>query len=114
MSPLEGGENELEQERFHDQELAQEIGARKRAVAERSIKLTAVLLASRKMLGSYSRPHFGIMSLNPRNRRSRTGCSPDLHPPTEWPRLTSRPLRSQSGHQRRVARIRQEVGDSFL
>jgi len=53
MSPLEGGERELEQERYHDQELAQEIGARKRTVAERSIKLTAVLLASRRMLGSY-------------------------------------------------------------
>ena len=55
MSPLEGREREIEQERSYDQELAQDIGVRKRAVAERGIKLTAVLLASRRMLGSYPR-----------------------------------------------------------
>jgi len=64
MSPLEGRERELEQEKFYDQELAQEIGTRKRAVAERSIKLTAVLLASRRMLGSYPCT-LEITSLNP-------------------------------------------------
>jgi hypothetical protein len=41
----------MEEERFHDQELAAELSARKRALAERGIKLTAVLLASRKLLG---------------------------------------------------------------
>lgn len=65
MSPLEGRERELEQEKFHDQELAQEIGARKRTAAERSIKLTAVLLASRRMLGSYP-------------------CTPSNHEPEPW------------------------------
>jgi len=41
----------MEEERFHDQELATELSTRKRALAERGIKLTAVLLASRKLLG---------------------------------------------------------------
>lgn len=84
MSPLEGRERELEQERFYDQELAQEIGARKRAVAERGIKLTAVLLASRKMLGSYPIASSKETSLNPGYRRSRVGLSPDVHSSTKW------------------------------
>jgi hypothetical protein len=65
MSPLEGREREIEQERFNDQELAQEIGARKRVVAERGIKLTVVLLASRRMLGRYPTTFLEITSLNP-------------------------------------------------
>jgi len=113
MSPLEGREREQEQERFYDQELAQDIGARKRAVAERGIKLTAVLLASRGMLGSHLWPPFGITRLNPGYRRPRPGRSPDLHSPTKWARLTSRPLRSQSCQQCRAAGIRQEVGICF-
>jgi hypothetical protein len=52
LSPLEGREQEMEEERFHDQELATELTSRKRALAERGIKLTAVLLASRKLLGN--------------------------------------------------------------
>lgn len=51
LSPLEGREQEMEEERFHDQELAVELSTRKRTLAERGIKLTAVLLASRKLLG---------------------------------------------------------------
>jgi hypothetical protein len=51
MSPLDSREKETEQERFYDQELATELSARKRSLAERGIKLTAVLLASRRMLG---------------------------------------------------------------
>lgn len=51
LSPLEGRrEQEVEEERFHDQELATELSTRKRALAERGIKLTAVLLASRRLL----------------------------------------------------------------
>lgn len=50
LSPLEGREKELEEERSHDQELANELASRKRALAERGIKLTAVLLASRRLL----------------------------------------------------------------
>ena len=53
LSPLEGRrEHEIEEERFHDQELAAELSTRKRALAERGIKLTAVLLASRRLLGT--------------------------------------------------------------
>lgn len=51
LSPLEGRESELEEERFNDQELAAELSARKKTLAERGIKLTAVLLASRRLLG---------------------------------------------------------------
>ncbi|PVF96750.1 hypothetical protein CPB86DRAFT_736228 [Serendipita vermifera] len=50
LSPLEGRDREMEQERLHDQELANELQARKRALADRGIKLTAVLLASRRLL----------------------------------------------------------------
>jgi hypothetical protein len=51
LSPLEGRDREMEQERLHDQELANELSGRKRALADRGIKLTAVLLASRRLLG---------------------------------------------------------------
>ncbi|KAG8758578.1 hypothetical protein FRC14_007889 [Serendipita sp. 396] len=50
LSPLEGREQEMEEERKHDQELATELSQRKRTLAERGIKLTAVLLASRRLL----------------------------------------------------------------
>ncbi|KAG8829043.1 hypothetical protein FRC17_007182 [Serendipita sp. 399] len=50
LSPLEGREQEMEEERKHDQELAAELSQRKRTLSERGIKLTAVLLASRKLL----------------------------------------------------------------
>lgn len=43
----------LEEERRRDQELAQEIAARKRSTNERNVKLTVVLIASRKLLGKY-------------------------------------------------------------
>lgn len=52
QSPLEGkDESAKEEERRKDAELAAEIGARKKVTGERGIKLTVVLLASRKMLG---------------------------------------------------------------
>ena len=41
------------QEKRRDTELAAEIAQRKKATNERSIKLTAVLMASRKMLGAF-------------------------------------------------------------
>ncbi|KAG8874127.1 hypothetical protein FRB97_006117 [Tulasnella sp. 331] len=52
ISPLEGkDEAAKEEERKQDADLAAEIGSRKKSCADRGIKLTAVLLASRKMLG---------------------------------------------------------------
>jgi hypothetical protein len=54
-SPLEGIENaqrEREQEeRRRDTELAAEVALRKKTTSERGIKLTVVLISSRKMLG---------------------------------------------------------------
>ncbi|KAG9036541.1 hypothetical protein FRB95_008596 [Tulasnella sp. JGI-2019a] len=51
LSPLEGkDESAKEEERKQDSDLAIEIGTRKKSCADRGIKLTAVLLASRKML----------------------------------------------------------------
>lgn len=41
------------EERRRDTELAQEIAQRKKSTNERSIKLTVVLMASRRMLGIY-------------------------------------------------------------
>lgn len=41
------------EERRRDTELAQEIAQRKKSTNERSIKLTVVLMASRRMLGTY-------------------------------------------------------------
>ncbi|KAH7102159.1 Foie gras liver health family 1-domain-containing protein [Auriculariales sp. MPI-PUGE-AT-0066] len=50
-SPLEGhSAQDREEERRHDMELANEIASRKKAATERGIKLTCVLLASRRML----------------------------------------------------------------
>lgn len=51
-SPLEGANHsERDEERRRDAELAAEIGARKKTTSERGIKLTVVLMASRRMLG---------------------------------------------------------------
>ena len=60
-SPLEVQHNaERDEERKRDAELASEISARKKTTSERGIKLTVVLMASRRMLGAnkcnYSRP----------------------------------------------------------
>lgn len=52
-SPLEGRDDSLkEEEKRRDADLAAEIGARKKVTGERGIKLTVVLLASRRMLGA--------------------------------------------------------------
>lgn len=52
-SPLEAKDETVkEEERSRDADLAAEIGARKKSCTERGIKLTVVLLASRKMLGA--------------------------------------------------------------
>ena len=54
--PLQPGQEERErdaEERKKDAELAAEIGQRKKSTNERNIKLTAVLMASRRMLGLY-------------------------------------------------------------
>lgn len=61
-SPLEAKDDSVkEDERRHDAELAAEIGLRKKACTERAIKLTVVLLASRKMLGRCShRVNFAV------------------------------------------------------
>jgi hypothetical protein len=53
-SPLEPRlDAEAGEERQRDTELAMEIAARKRSTVERGIKLTVVLLASRRALGEY-------------------------------------------------------------
>ncbi|EJD46843.1 hypothetical protein AURDEDRAFT_86850 [Auricularia subglabra TFB-10046 SS5] len=50
-SPLEGHDNQdREEERRHDMDLANEIATRKKSAMERGIKLTVVLMASRRML----------------------------------------------------------------
>ena len=52
--PLQPGQDEREreaEERKRDGELAAEIAQRKKTTNERNIKLTAVLMASRRMLG---------------------------------------------------------------
>lgn len=53
-SPLEGYETEksrMEEERRRDAELAAEIALRKKGTNERNVKLTVVLMASRRLLG---------------------------------------------------------------
>lgn len=51
-SPLEGqNHGDRDDERRRDTDLAAEISARKKLTAERGIKLTVVLMASRRMLG---------------------------------------------------------------
>jgi len=51
-SPLDVQENaHRDEEKRRDTDLAAEIGTRKKATGERGIKLTVVLLASRRMLG---------------------------------------------------------------
>lgn len=53
--PLQPGQDEKErevEERKRDTELAAEIAQRKKTTNERNIKLTAVLIASRRMLGA--------------------------------------------------------------
>lgn len=62
-SPLEGrDESSKEKERQRDAELAAEIGARKKITSERGIKLTVVLLASRRMLGGWFRAVMSVES----------------------------------------------------
>ena len=54
--PLQQGQDDREreaEERRRDTELATEIAQRKKTTSERNIKLTAVLMASRKMLGAH-------------------------------------------------------------
>jgi hypothetical protein len=61
-SPLEGtggleGEKErAEEEHRRDVELAKEIANRKRGTSERGVKLTVVLMASRRLLGAFPIP----------------------------------------------------------
>lgn len=56
-SPLEGHDTQdREEERRHDMDLAAEIASRKKAALERGIKLTVVLIASRRMLGACFKP----------------------------------------------------------
>ena len=51
-SPLDPRDvSEKEEEKRKDSELSAEIAARKKTTSERNIKLTVVLLASRRMLG---------------------------------------------------------------
>lgn len=52
-SPLEGSNhNERDEERRRDAELSADLSARKKMTTERGIKLTVVLMASRRMLGT--------------------------------------------------------------
>jgi hypothetical protein len=69
-SPLEVQHNaERDEERKRDTELASEISARKKTTSERGIKLTVVLMASRRMLGediyNHSRPSLTQYSDDP-------------------------------------------------
>lgn len=53
VSPLEPRSNiDKEEEKRRDTELAAEIALRKRSTVERNIKLTVVLIASRRLLGT--------------------------------------------------------------
>ena len=73
-----------DEERRKDAELAAEISLRKKSTNERGIKLTAVLMASRRMLGSSHvlvTPH---SSLNVRSRRPHSRCPSYLHPAAKW------------------------------
>jgi hypothetical protein len=64
-----------EEERKRDADISAEIAQRKKATSERGIKLTVVLLASRRMLGR-SLPHSPLSPCHVRQmiRRSTLGC----------------------------------------
>lgn len=55
LPPLQPGQDEREretEERRRDTELAADISQRKKSTNERNLKLTVVLMASRRMLGT--------------------------------------------------------------
>jgi hypothetical protein len=52
-SPLDVNNQDRDEERARDTDLATEIGLRKKSTSERGIKLTVVLMASRHMLGVF-------------------------------------------------------------
>lgn len=63
-APLETAEVDREreaEERKKDTELCAEIAARKKTVSERGVKLTVVLLASRRLLGTCAYAECGIV-----------------------------------------------------
>lgn len=65
-SPLDAPDPERErereqEERRRDTELSAEVALRKKGTTERGIKLTVVLMASRRMLGTYLRLHARVI-----------------------------------------------------
>ena len=63
-APLETAEVDRErevEERKKDTELCAEIAARKKTVSERGVKLTVVLLASRRLLGTCAYVECGVV-----------------------------------------------------
>jgi hypothetical protein len=73
-----------QEERRKDSELAAEVALRKRSTNERGIKLTVVLMASRKMLGMSIRNNFGMGLEMLHRRRSVLGCTIDIYSEAEW------------------------------
>lgn len=88
-------EKEREQEeRRRDTELATEVALRKKSTNERGIKLTVVLMASRRMLGEITIIFVASLPKSTMSRRSHFGCTIDLHSKAKWPRLACCPIRS--------------------
>jgi hypothetical protein len=75
-----------DEERRSDTDLSAEIAMRKKSTNERGIKLTVVLMATRRMLGASLRWYL-IIYLTP-SRRPVIGYAANLHPTTERSRLT--------------------------
>ena len=106
---VEHERDRLEEERRRDTELSAEIAQRKKSTGERGIKLTVVLLASRKMLGMLSRhvpfPSQCLMS----GRRSVARRSTVTYPKTKWTRFESGSVRIEPRQFHRTRRVRSEV-----
>lgn len=89
-SPLDAPDVDREQERDQeerkrDTELAAEVALRKKSTNERGIKLTVVLMASRRMLGEIALTCITTSSNGMMFRRPYIGCKIDLYSKTEWP-----------------------------
>lgn len=113
-SPLEGlymdreKEREAEEKR-HDAELSTEIANRKKNTNERNIKLTVVLLASRKMLGE-DEEICSRVCIHQDFRWPCLGCEVDIHQATQWPGLTGSTLRTEPGKSSWTRGVCQKVG----
>ena len=86
-SPLEGHDSEkerLEEERRRDTELAAEIAQRKKGTNERGVKLTVVLMASRRLLGMLTISTSVFFYLYSCNRRPFFGLTTYIHSEAQW------------------------------